>query len=935
MTAGPPAVGDLFVCVYNDQQHFTYRDDSGNIVDAWYGTDGWHLQKINNGGVTAGPPAVGDLFVCVYNNQQHFTYRDRGGDIQDAWYGTDGWHLQKINNGGLTAGPPAVGDLFVCDYNNQQHFTYRDGSGNIQDVWYGTDGWHLQKINNGGLTAGPPVAGDLFVCDYNNQQHFTYRDGSGNIQDVWYGTDGWHLQKINNGGLTAGPPAVGDLFVCDYNNQQHFTYRDGSGNIQDVWYGTDGWHLQKINNGGVTAGPPAVGDLFVCDYNDQQHFTYRDGSGNILDAWYGTDGWHLQKINNGTTWRRLNQSPGNYASAMWLMQDGSVLANLYGSKQLMALRPDGEGSYANGSWSSAGDFLLEKWAFTSAVLSDGRLVACGGEYSGAGLPETETGFCEVYDPRYQSSTQFAPPPGWTNIGDSPSATLNDGTLLIGNTQGMGSQVALLDPSSLTWTFSVGDADNEQGYTLLQTGDVLTTGVYDLTSKRYDPSAKAFVADATLPVMLGAGSETGPGITLMDGRVIWFGASGHTCIYMPGAEGQNGTWVQGPDLPTMPNGDQLAAADVPAILEPNGMVFLVASGPKTSTLFLEYDPIPNGFAIVNGAPDGANREYCRTLLLPDGHGLVALSNGAWYDVTFRLGGDASWAPAITSFPATIARNSTVQLAGTQLCGLSECQSYGDDNQQAENYPMVRFVDAKGGVTYLRAHDVSTRSIAPRKPGTVLVDIPTTLAPAAYSVQVVAMGIPSAPGTTVNVVLQSRAFQAIALENILVLGSDGSLWYEQAPFGNVPPARQQVDAHVSTFQGLAGDYVLVLGTDANLWLEQAPFGKVPPSRQQVDANVRAFQALDLQHVFVLGADGNLWFEQAPFGKVPPSRQQIDRNARAFQALDLQHVLVLGADGNLWLEQAPFGNVPPIRQQVDANVSSFQGIDAQNVAVPRSGR
>jgi hypothetical protein len=459
------------------------------------------------------------------------------------------------------------------------------------------------------------------------------------------------------------------------------------------------------------------------------------------------------------SWTSLSNSPGNYASAMWLMQDGSVLANLYNSTQLMALYSDQAGSYVNGSWSSAGNFLLEKWAFTSAVLSDGRLVSCGGEYSGSGLPETETNFCEIYDPVTQSSTSFPAPPNWTSIGDGPSALLNDGTLLVGNTQGRGYEVALLDPSTLTWTIGGGDSDNEQGYVLLQTGDVLTANVYHQTSMRYEPGQKAFVQDANLPVMLGANSEIGPGLTLMDGRVIWFGASGHTCIYTPETAGNNGTWVQGPDLPTMPSADQLVTADVPAILEPNGMVFLAAAGAKTPTTFLEYDPVANQFTIVAGAPEGGDNEYCRMLLLPNGHGLVSVSTGSWYDVEFQTGGDASWAPTITCFPPTVARNDTVTLAGTQLCGLSECQSYGDDNQQVENYPMVRFVDSRGGVTYARAHDVSTRSIAPGQRGAVLVDIPGSLELAAYSVQLVAMGIPSAAGTTVNIVPHSLKFGSI--------------------------------------------------------------------------------------------------------------------------------------------------------------------------------
>ena len=586
---------------------------------------------------------------------------------------------------------------------------------------------------------------------------------------------GWHLQQLTHAPATVaneyiintpGPAAVGDVSVCAYdpgaNPQLHFAYRDDNGNIQDVWYEhSTGWHLQQLTHAPATVaneyiintpGPAAVGDVSVCAYNPganpQLHFAYRDGNGNIQDVWYEhSTGWHLQKINSGTTWSRLSQSPGNSANAMWLMQDGTVLVCLLDGATLKLLHPDPQGSYANGSWSDAGKFLLAKQNFASAVLSDGRLVACGGEQSGPGLSNGDTNFCEIYDPRTSPSTvtPLPPPPGWGNIADAPSCVLTDGTFMLGNTQGLGSQVALLDPSTLTWTFGQGDSDNEQGYVLLQTGDVLTANVYHQRSMRYDPNSKAFVEDGTLPVMLGAGSEIGPGITLMDGRVIWFGASGHTCIYTPGAEGHNGTWVQGPDLP-----GQLIANDCSAILEPSGAVLLVAWSSVGSVVFLNYNPDQNTFALVDGAPATTNWEATKMLLLPNGHGLVSTVEEGLYDVMFSPGKGASWAPTIISFPATVTQNSTVKLAGTQLCGLSECQSFGDDNQQAENYPMVRFVDSKGGITYVRAHDVSTRSIAPRENATVLVDIPASLAPGKYSVQVVAMGIPSTPGTTVTVV-----------------------------------------------------------------------------------------------------------------------------------------------------------------------------------------
>jgi hypothetical protein len=56
-------------------------------------------------------------------------------------------------------------------------------------------------------------------------------------------------------------------------------------------------------------------------------------------------------------------------------------------------------------------------------------------------------------------------------------------------------------------------------------------------------------------------------------------------------------------------------------------------------------------------------------------------------------------------------------------------------------MVRIVGQDGTTHYLRAHDVSTRSIAPNQAATVSVDVPSTLAPGLYNLQVVAMGIAS--------------------------------------------------------------------------------------------------------------------------------------------------------------------------------------------------
>src|SRR5579863_1840455 len=103
-----------------------------------------------------------------------------------------------------------------------------------------------------------------------------------------------------------------------------------------------------------------------------------------------------------------------------------------------------------------------------------------------------------------------------------------------------------------------------------------------------------------------------------------------------------------------------------------------------------------------------------------------------------------------------------------------------------------------------------------------------------------------------------FQALSTGEVFVLGTNGNLWFEEPPFGSVPPTRAQVDANVQTFQGLSDTEVLVLGTNGNLWLEQAPFG-LPPTRVQVDASVQSFQGLSDTAVLVLGTNGNLWLEQ----------------------------------------------------------------------------
>jgi len=189
---------------------------------------------------------------------------------------------------------------------------------------------------------------------------------------------------------------------------------------------------------------------------------------------------------------------------------------------------------------------------------------------------------------------------------------------------------------------------------------------------------------------------------------------------------------------------------------------------------------------------------------------------------------------------------------------------------------------------------------------------------------------------------RTFQALSDAQVFVLGSNGNLWLEQAPFGKIPPnPRFQIDGNVRTFQGLSATEAYVLQTDGKLWLEHAPWapvGKVPPARVQVDGNVQAFIALSNNVVFVLGTDGKLWMEHSPFGNlIPPRRDPVDANVAAFQAMAGSEVAVLGSDGKLWIEHAPFAYpLPPRREQVGGNVQAFQSFsDTEVLALGVDGK
>ena len=93
--------------------------------------------------------------------------------------------------------------------------------------------------------------------------------------------------------------------------------------------------------------------------------------------------------------------------------------------------------------------------------------------------------------------------------------------------------------------------------------------------------------------------------------------------------------------------------------------------------------------ANPWPGGGTFTYqCWFLLLPTGQLLCSVGQNVLYLYTPDGAAQPGWAPKITGVPATITTGSAFTITGTQLSGLSQAVSYGDDGQMATNYPLVQ-------------------------------------------------------------------------------------------------------------------------------------------------------------------------------------------------------------------------------------------------------
>lgn len=412
-----------------------------------------------------------------------------------------------------------------------------------------------------------------------------------------------------------------------------------------------------------------------------------------------------------------------------LLTDGTVLMQEcqveLGTNRWWRLHPDDNGSYFSGVWSRCADSHVARLYFASAVLADGRVIVCGGEYSDASGQnvQDETNRCEIYDPVLDKWTEIDPPQGtdgtpWPHIGDAPCAVLADGRFLLGNSND--GHTAIFDPTTNTWAAAGDKTSNssaEESWVLLADGTVLTVNCFGHPkSEKFGPSANAWIRDADVSVDLveDASKEIGPGVVLPDGRAFYVGATGKTALYTPPAQpDQQGSWAIGPDLPMSGNLKQ-GTKDGPGCLLVTGNV-LIAIGPVDGvaddylppTSFVEFDGVN-----VNAVADRPHSDHPvgdgHMLLLPTGDIMHVLQDDTnYYAYTGYGQPQDAWRPTIQTCPAMIVPGSTISIAGTQFNGLSQAVGYGDDASAATNYPLVRIRNrASGHVRYCRTFDHTT-------------------------------------------------------------------------------------------------------------------------------------------------------------------------------------------------------------------------------------
>jgi hypothetical protein len=460
------------------------------------------------------------------------------------------------------------------------------------------------------------------------------------------------------------------------------------------------------------------------------------------------------------TWTKTTAAPPSAVAHALLLTDGSVLVNSFFFSNHVdtwyRLVPDSTGSYINGTWSTAGNLPTgyNPLYFGSAVLPSGQVTVMGGEYNNGSGVWTTLG--AIYNPATNKWQKLAAPTGWTTVGDAQAIVLPNGHLMQANCCTKDEAILTLTGGVATWAATgTGkfDDNDEEGWTMLPGGKILTVDAYvpsgccKMGYQIYDPATGAWTTPSnnTVVNLVDPSSlELGPMPLLPSGKVFAAGATTNNAIYDPVA----GTWSSAPKF-----GGTLDIADGPGAVLPNGNALFDASPGvfNTGSKFFEWDGTTMNptTAPANASVDSSY--VGNMVVLPTGQVLFTdFSSTVSIYTPASLTGCTGCAPKINFVKATLTHGTTNnRITGTQFNGVTQGAYYGDDNQSATNFPLIRITDASGAVVYCKTHGwlggVATGSTVV----STLFDIPGTIALGPATLQVVTNGIAStAKSITIN-------------------------------------------------------------------------------------------------------------------------------------------------------------------------------------------
>jgi hypothetical protein len=505
----------------------------------------------------------------------------------------------------------------------------------------------------------------------------------------------------------------------------------------------------------------------------------------------------LPSSNSGSPWTPVIQQPAFSLGANGgagnpiLMTDGTVLVQDAGAQDWWRLTPDQYGSYANGTWTEIASLPADYSPLyhSSAVLPDGRLIIMGGEYNF--FVPVWTALGAIYDPRANTWTPVATPPFFDvveivqgvfgqTIGDASSVVLPNGTYMQADC--CTPQAALLNAKTLTWTATGSnkyDTNNEEGWNLLPSGEVLTADAYvpippyfpsfiptGTNSELYNPQTGAWSSAGSTIVQLwdsaaapGCGGEAaatfevGPAVLRADGTVFYMGSNtcvtgtGNTAIY----NSRTGQWRPGPVFPAVDGVGDINIADGPASWEPNDKVLMMASPGfgNPPSFFFEWDG--RNLNQVPGPPNAPidGSFVGNMLVLPTGQILltdfsydIELYNPTVAQVDREF--ERRIAPVVFYAPLVVHGGGSYQVYGIRFNGMTQGAAYGDDVQAATNFPLVRITNLETShVFYSRTHDHSSMAVASNDLVSTHFDVPAKQERGLSLLEVVANGVASDP------------------------------------------------------------------------------------------------------------------------------------------------------------------------------------------------